>query len=74
MAKKEFYAGVWLGVQNFDTVINNQYEIKDIIGHAPTLEQCKHNIKNANLEDDLEGRRFAIIKVQHIEDVDYSLI
>lgn len=70
--KNEFYAGVWLGIQNFDTCIRNNYKIEDIIGHGNSLEQCKENIRNADIKDDLQARKFAIVKIELIEEFDLN--
>lgn len=72
---KEFYAGVWLGIQNFDTAVANVPKITDIICNAATLKECKEDIEQAvkDFDPTITGRRFAIIKVAFIEEVDHSL-
>lgn len=73
---KEFHAAVWLGIQTFDTCIARAYKIEDIIAHGETLEEVKENLasEQTNIKDDITNRRFAIIKVTHIEDVDMKVL
>jgi hypothetical protein len=70
---KQFYAAVWLGIQEFDTCIAKAYKIEDIIAHGNSVEEVKANLEKADLVDDLQIRRFAIIKVEHIETVNVSI-